>query len=203
MRYLPEAEPQERGKRGAYPWKRAPRPRWLISDPFSGAYGGGTRPGRGVFERRRRRSGRPCKNPPVRGRHCCRMYGGTSPGAPKGNRNAWKHGFYSAEAIAQRREVRALLRELREGLEEVRELSESPATDPEGASSARELWLGPLGGAAWDLGPPWERRNRAYRPRVPLFGSPRGSPAEPRRARREAGRVRGAVRSATGRPGHD
>jgi uncharacterized protein YjcR len=26
----------------------------------------------------------------------CRMHGGTSPGAPKGNRNAWKHGKYSA-----------------------------------------------------------------------------------------------------------
>ena len=28
---------------------------------------------------------------------------GKSPGAPKGNRNAWKHGHYSAEAIALRR----------------------------------------------------------------------------------------------------
>jgi uncharacterized protein YjcR len=27
----------------------------------------------------------------------CRMHGGTSPGAPKGNRNAWKHGFYSRQ----------------------------------------------------------------------------------------------------------
>ena len=25
------------------------------------------------------------------------MHGGTNPGAPKGNRNAWKHGCYSAE----------------------------------------------------------------------------------------------------------
>jgi hypothetical protein len=66
------------------------------------------------------------------------MHGGTSPGAPKGNRNAWKHGFYSAEAIARRREVRALLRELREGLAEVRELSASPSVDTEGASGSRE-----------------------------------------------------------------
>jgi hypothetical protein len=61
-----------------------------------------------------------------------------SAGAPKGNRNAWKHGLYSAEAIARRREVRALLRELREGLEEVREVSESPAIDTEGVSGTRE-----------------------------------------------------------------
>ncbi|MFN2099428.1 hypothetical protein [Altererythrobacter sp. MF3-039] len=26
------------------------------------------------------------------GRKRCRMHGGTNPGAPKGNRNAWKHG---------------------------------------------------------------------------------------------------------------
>jgi flavin-dependent dehydrogenase len=35
------------------------------------------------------------------------------PGAPKGNRNAFKHGRYSAEAIANRREIAALLREMR------------------------------------------------------------------------------------------
>jgi hypothetical protein len=34
----------------------------------------------------------------------CRMHGGPSPGAPKGNRNAWKHGRFTAEAIARRRE---------------------------------------------------------------------------------------------------
>jgi uncharacterized protein YjcR len=39
----------------------------------------------------------------------CRMHGGTSPGAPKGNRNAWKHGHYSAQAIALRRLNRRLL----------------------------------------------------------------------------------------------
>jgi hypothetical protein len=27
-----------------------------------------------------------------------------------GNQNAWKHGYYTAEAIAQRRELTALLR---------------------------------------------------------------------------------------------
>lgn len=37
------------------------------------------------------------------------MHGGRSPGAPKGNRNAFKHGWYSAEAIARRREISRLL----------------------------------------------------------------------------------------------
>ncbi len=46
------------------------------------------------------------------------MHGGTSPGAPIGNANALKHGLYTAEAIARRRELTALLRTLR-GLVEV------------------------------------------------------------------------------------
>jgi uncharacterized protein YjcR len=47
----------------------------------------------------------------------CRMHGGKSTGAPKGNQNAWKHGHYSAAAIAQRRAVAALIREARESVE--------------------------------------------------------------------------------------
>ncbi len=66
------------------------------------------------------------------------MHGGTSPGAPKGNRYAWKHGRYSAAAIAERRQVRALLRQLKQGLEEVRELSEAPGVDTEDASGTRQ-----------------------------------------------------------------
>jgi uncharacterized protein YjcR len=45
------------------------------------------------------------------------MHGGTSPGAPKGNRNAWKHGHYSAEAIALRRLIRRLLSDAAELVE--------------------------------------------------------------------------------------
>jgi hypothetical protein len=43
----------------------------------------------------------------------CRMHGGRSTGAPKGNRNNFKHGRYTAEAIADRREVAALIRAMR------------------------------------------------------------------------------------------
>jgi hypothetical protein len=38
----------------------------------------------------------------------CRMHGGLSPGAPKGNKNAFKHGRYTAEAIARRRDIAEL-----------------------------------------------------------------------------------------------
>jgi uncharacterized protein YjcR len=34
-------------------------------------------------------------------------------GAPQGNRNAWKHGRFTAEAKAHRRQIRALLRAAR------------------------------------------------------------------------------------------
>lgn len=38
------------------------------------------------------------------------MHGGTNPGPPKGNRNAWKHGGRSAETIAAVRYVKAIAR---------------------------------------------------------------------------------------------
>ena len=38
---------------------------------------------------------------------------GLSPGAPKGNKNSFKHGNYSARGIAERRQVSALIRNLR------------------------------------------------------------------------------------------
>jgi glucans biosynthesis protein len=64
----------------------------------------------------RTRSGSPCESPAMpNGR--CRMHGGKSPGAPKGNRNAWKHGNYSSEAKAMRRLVRQLLSDARETVE--------------------------------------------------------------------------------------
>ena len=53
-----------------------------------------------------------CRSPAMpNGR--CRMHGGLSPGAPKGNRNAFKHGRYTADALVRRREVAALLRTMR------------------------------------------------------------------------------------------
>jgi hypothetical protein len=42
------------------------------------------------------------------------MHGGMSPGAKKGNQNARKHGFYSAEAIADRQAISTLLRATKE-----------------------------------------------------------------------------------------
>ena len=58
------------------------------------------------------RAGHPCRSAAMpNGR--CRMHGGTNPGAPRGNRNAWKHGGRSAE----HRAMRLLLRTMRQSLE--------------------------------------------------------------------------------------
>lgn len=41
----------------------------------------------------------------------CRMHGGKSPGAPLGNKNALKHGYYEKEVIESRLKIRRLLNE--------------------------------------------------------------------------------------------
>jgi hypothetical protein len=54
----------------------------------------------------RTRRGSRCQSPAMpNGR--CRLHGGKSPGAPKGNINAFKHGRYSAETIEARRKIAA------------------------------------------------------------------------------------------------
>jgi uncharacterized protein YjcR len=62
--------------------------------------------------RARTRRGSQCQSPAMKNGRC-RMHGGTSPGAPKGNKNALKHGRYTAEAIAWRRSIAELIRTAR------------------------------------------------------------------------------------------
>ena len=47
------------------------------------------------------------------------MHGGKSPGAPADNKNARKHGRYTAEAIAERRELAELIRSMQALLREL------------------------------------------------------------------------------------
>ncbi|WP_076866550.1 HGGxSTG domain-containing protein [Bradyrhizobium mercantei] len=64
------------------------------------------------------RCGGACRAPVVRGKRRCRMHGGAKgSGAPRANRNARKHGLFTRDAIAERREIRALLGEVRKVLE--------------------------------------------------------------------------------------
>jgi len=58
------------------------------------------------------RSGKPCQSPAVSGKKRCRMHGGApGSGAPQGNQNALKHGLYTREAMAERRQIRDLIRQ--------------------------------------------------------------------------------------------
>jgi hypothetical protein len=50
----------------------------------------------------------------------CRIHGGKSPGAPRGERNGrWRGGFYTPEARAERRRLRDLIRHLRQSMDEL------------------------------------------------------------------------------------
>ena len=68
----------------------------------------------------RTRRGSPCQSPAMKNGRC-RMHGGLSPGAPKGNKHALKHGRYTADAIARRREIRELLRAMKASASTARE----------------------------------------------------------------------------------
>ncbi|WP_422057971.1 HGGxSTG domain-containing protein [Sphingomonas sp.] len=57
------------------------------------------------------RAGKSCRSPAVRGKRVCRLHGGKSPGAPKGEANgAYVHGNRTKEAIAMRRAAGRLLK---------------------------------------------------------------------------------------------
>ena len=60
------------------------------------------------------RKGTACQSPAVKGKLRCRMHGGKSPGPPKGNSNAWKHGGRSAKTMQAVRYLRELARLVRE-----------------------------------------------------------------------------------------
>ena len=65
------------------------------------------------------RSGSPCQSPAMpNGR--CRMHGGASPGAPKGQENGnYRNGRFTCEAIAQRRQLAAWIRAMAQLAQEV------------------------------------------------------------------------------------
>jgi hypothetical protein len=85
----------------------------------------------------RTRSGSPCRSVAMpNGR--CRMHGGMSAGAPKGNKNAFKHGRYTVEAVATRRRIAKLLRDARALVKEVNWAQTVPKEQADG--HARSHW---------------------------------------------------------------
>ena len=64
------------------------------------------------------RRGESCRAPAVRGKRRCRMHGcAPGSGAPSGNQNARRHGRFAGQAIAERRQIRVLLGEVRKMLQ--------------------------------------------------------------------------------------
>ena len=67
------------------------------------------------------RAGGSCRSPAVRGKRRCRMHGGApGSGAPKGNRNARRHGLFTKVAIAERKRIQAVLADARKLLQELK-----------------------------------------------------------------------------------
>ena len=62
---------------------------------------------------RSKRTGEPCRSAAMKNGRC-RMHGGKSTGAPKGNQNALKHGNYTAAAQAALREKKREIRHILE-----------------------------------------------------------------------------------------
>jgi hypothetical protein len=70
----------------------------------------------------RTRNGKPCRSPAVNGKRRCRMHGGAvGTGAPVGNKNALRHGRYTAEATTRRRHLSDLIRQSRAAIAQVEE----------------------------------------------------------------------------------
>jgi hypothetical protein len=67
----------------------------------------------------RNRAGKSCRSPAMaNGR--CRLHGGASPGAPRGEGHGmWRHGLRSIETIERRRKMTAEIRRIRHEMREL------------------------------------------------------------------------------------
>lgn len=63
-------------------------------------------------------TGQRCGQPAMRNGKC-HWHGGKSTGAPRGNKNALKHGFYTAEQARLKKQVSLILAASREALEKL------------------------------------------------------------------------------------
>jgi hypothetical protein len=65
------------------------------------------------------RAGGQCQCPAIRGRKRCRIHGGRSTGAPRGERNGnFKHGLWTCEAVQERRWAKKMVRLYAKGTDE-------------------------------------------------------------------------------------
>ena len=61
----------------------------------------------------RRKPGVHCHRAALKGKERCSLHGGKSPGPPRGNRNAWKHGQRSGAAIKEHGQTKERLKALK------------------------------------------------------------------------------------------
>ena len=60
-----------------------------------------------------------CQCPAVKGRRRCRLHGGLSPGAPRGEQNGnFRDGFWTGEAVRERRWVKGMVELYTKGSDE-------------------------------------------------------------------------------------
>jgi hypothetical protein len=50
-------------------------------------------------------TGKPCGQPAMKGKRVCYYHGGKSPGAPRENKNALKSGYYTKQAVRERKYI--------------------------------------------------------------------------------------------------
>jgi hypothetical protein len=60
-----------------------------------------------------------CGNAAMKGKRVCYIHGGKSPGAPAGNQNALKYGYYTKESIAERKYVRQIIKQANQLINEI------------------------------------------------------------------------------------
>ena len=139
----PSATPTPPLDSGEQPHAPGNEPQILASAPRCGA---------------RTRAGAPCRSPAVGGQARCRMHGGKGSGAPRGNRNAFRHGARSgrmAEIARYLRLTRAVVAYAR--------LRRSEPIKPlsfRGGVGVGPLLTGRPGGSAPPPTPPLKREGR-------------------------------------------
>ena len=66
-----------------------------------------------------KKTGKRCRLVAMKGKRVCYLHGGRSPGPPKCNKNALKHGHYTEQAIRDRKLVRTLIDLTKETIEKM------------------------------------------------------------------------------------
>ena len=78
---------------------------------------------------RSRSTGKRCENVAMRAKRVCHLHGGRSPGAPRGNKYALKHGRYRSTVILERKSVRSMTKELLATISAITKMAEELRTN--------------------------------------------------------------------------